>query len=46
MEDASLVAQLLDLILHLDKHLVMLVEQYGTWIYVILFAIIFCDLVC
>ncbi len=43
MEDASLVAQLLDLILHLDKHLVMLVEQYGTWIYVILFAIIFCE---
>lgn len=43
MDDASLVAQLLDLILHLDKHLVMLVEQYGTWIYVILFAIIFCE---
>lgn len=32
-----------DIILHLDKHLALLVQQYGTWIYVILFAIIFSE---
>jgi membrane-associated protein len=29
--------------LHLDKHLAMLVQNYGPWIYAILFAIIFCE---
>lgn len=43
MEDLSVIGQLLDLILHLDKHLEMLVQQYGVWIYAILFAIIFCE---
>ena len=43
MEDLSIVGQLLDLILHLDKHLEWLVQQYGVWIYAILFAIIFCE---
>lgn len=43
MENASLIPQLLDLILHLDKHLAVMVQQYGTWIYAILFAIIFCE---
>ncbi|MBU0752802.1 MAG: DedA family protein [Gammaproteobacteria bacterium] len=37
------VAQFIDLVLHLDKHLTMLVAQYGTWIYAILFLIIFCE---
>ncbi len=32
-----------DLIIHLDKHLVVLVQNYGPWIYAILFAIIFCE---
>ena len=32
-----------DLILHLDKHLAMLLQNYGPWVYVILFAIIFCE---
>ena len=32
-----------DLIAHLDKHLALLVQNYGAWIYVILFAIIFCE---
>jgi membrane-associated protein len=31
----------IDIVLHLDKHLAELVQQYGTWIYVILFFIIF-----
>jgi membrane-associated protein len=33
----------LDLVLHLDVHLVALVQQYGVWIYAILFAIIFAE---
>ncbi len=33
----------IDIMLHLDKHLAMLVQQYGAWIYVILFVIIFSE---
>lgn len=33
----------LDLILHLDVYLDMLVNHYGAWIYAILFAVIFCE---
>ena len=36
-------AQFIDIVLHLDRHLAVLVAQYGTWIYAILFAIIFCE---
>jgi membrane-associated protein len=32
-----------DLVLHLDKHLLELLQQFGPWIYVILFAIIFAE---
>jgi membrane-associated protein len=35
--------QFIDLVLHLDKHLDSLVAQYGPWIYVLLFLIIFCE---
>lgn len=35
--------QFIDIVLHLDKHLDSLVAQYGPWIYVILFLIIFCE---
>jgi membrane-associated protein len=34
---------LLDIVLHLDAHLLKLVAQYGIWIYAILFAIIFSE---
>src|SRR5436305_6516774 len=34
---------LLDVILHLDVHLLKWVAEYGTWIYAILFAVIFCE---
>jgi membrane-associated protein len=33
----------LDLVLHLDVHLLKMVAEYGVWIYAILFAIIFCE---
>lgn len=35
--------QLLDFILHIDNHLVELVQQYGIYIYIILFIILFCE---
>ncbi|MBS1161120.1 MAG: DedA family protein [Proteobacteria bacterium] len=39
----ELVAQFIDIILHLDKHLAVLVLDYGPWIYGILFCIIFAE---
>lgn len=36
-------ASFIDIVLHLDKYLVVLVQQYGVWIYAILFAIIFSE---
>ena len=36
-------AQLLDVFLHLDKHLADLIRDYGTWTYAILFAIVFLE---
>lgn len=39
----ELLAQLIDIVLHLDRHLAVLVAEYGTWIYVILFLIVFCE---
>ena len=33
----------IDLVLHLDRHLVDLVSQYHFWVYGILFAVIFCE---
>lgn len=35
--------QFIDIMLHLDKHLAVLVQQYGLWIYGILFFIIFAE---
>ncbi|MDR1857185.1 MAG: VTT domain-containing protein [Desulfovibrio sp.] len=34
---------LIDFILHIDKHLFELVEQYGHLVYLILFVIVFCE---
>lgn len=33
----------IDLVLHLDKHLPVLIAEYGTWIYLALFLVIFCE---
>ena len=37
------IAQFIDIVLHLDTHLAALLAQYGTWVYGILFLIIFCE---
>jgi len=35
--------QFLDLILHVDKYLGTVIDQYGTMVYIVLFAIVFCE---
>jgi membrane-associated protein len=37
------VVQLLDLLLHVDKFLGVLIQQYGAMIYLVLFLIVFCE---
>jgi len=32
-----------DLLVHFDRHLATLLQQYGAWVYLLLFAIIFCE---
>lgn len=39
----ELLTAFLDILLHLDKHLAVLVQQYGPWIYAILFFIVFAE---
>jgi len=39
----ELIGTLVDLALNLDRHLLWLVEKHGTWIYLILFLVIFCE---
>ena len=39
----ELLRHFLDFLLHLDKHLAAIIQEYGTWTYFILFLIIFCE---
>ena len=39
----DLLHTLLDFVLHLDRHLVELLAQYGVWIYALLFAVVFAE---
>jgi len=39
----ELLTHFIDVILHLDKYLAVLLAEYGVWVYAILFAIIFCE---
>lgn len=39
----ELLTSFLDLVLHLDSHLLALVQEYGVWVYAILFLIIFAE---
>jgi membrane-associated protein len=39
----ELITNLIDLFLHLDEHLSVIVQQYGTWTYLLLFLIIFLE---
>lgn len=39
----ELIGKLIDVFLHLDQHLNDIIGQYGTWTYLILFLIVFCE---
>jgi len=39
----ELIGQLIEILLHLDRHLVEFLNDYGMWIYVLLFAVIFAE---
>jgi membrane-associated protein len=39
----DLVAYLVSFVLHIDQHLFELAANYGTWLYAILFLIVFCE---
>jgi membrane-associated protein len=39
----ELLRQFVDLFLHLDTHLSQVIADYGTWTYLILFVIVFCE---
>jgi len=39
----ELISAFIDIVLHLDTHLLALTQEYGIWVYGILFLIIFCE---
>jgi membrane-associated protein len=39
----EIVSQLVDFIIHIDVHLGEIIKNYGTWTYLVLFIIIFCE---
>ena len=39
----ELITAFIDIVLNLDRHLQVLVADYGVWVYLILFAIIYCE---
>ena len=39
----ELIEYFIDLFVHLDQHLGEVIKQYGTWTYLVLFVIVFCE---
>jgi membrane-associated protein len=39
----EIITGLIDFILHIDKHMIEIIQMYGMWTYLILFLIIFCE---
>ena len=39
----ELLLQFSDIVVHLDRHLAALLQEYGVWVYALLFVIIFCE---
>ncbi|MDD6087852.1 MAG: VTT domain-containing protein [Desulfovibrionaceae bacterium] len=43
MSEYSLIDTVLSFVLHIDRHLFELAAEYGFWLYLILFAVVFCE---
>ena len=43
IQPMELIAALLDFVLHVDQHLALFVQNYGAWVYALLFAIVFIE---
>ncbi len=41
--DSGLVFTFIDIFVNLDKYLVDIISNYGTWVYLIIFVVIFCE---
>lgn len=39
----ELITVFIDFVLHLDQHLTLIIQNYGAWVYLVLFLIIFCE---
>jgi membrane-associated protein len=39
----ELISAFLDLVLHLDQHLIAFTAEHGRWVYLLLFVIVFCE---
>jgi len=39
----ELISKVIDFVIHLDKHLSTLIQQFGLWTYLVLFFVIFCE---
>lgn len=37
------IMSMVDFVLHIDRHLVVLAANYGVWLYVVLFIVVFCE---
>lgn len=37
------ISRVIDIVIHLDRHLAELIQNYGTWTYMILFFVVFCE---
>jgi membrane-associated protein len=43
MRRMEMIAALWDIVVHLDRHLAVFVAEHGTWVYALLFVIVFCE---
>jgi len=41
--EALLIAQILDLVLHVDRHLGQIIQHYGIWTHLLLSLVVFCE---
>lgn len=39
----ELIITFIDFFIHLDRHLLWLIQQYGFWVYLIVFIVVFCE---